>query len=202
MSEDGLRRSASAASISSNNSTTSVQRSLHSASSLTSGSAKTVMRSSSSFQPNSLPGLRDGKSLGILASGILDKRRDGVVRAGYARRLFMLSGRALHYFRKGDEYELFGKERGQLSLKDIGYAKIIPEEETPFGAVEQGSEASYFGIFSKSHIMTFFLRVETMDLAKEWSMAINMACEVAKRKKYPSEWTNDMYDQYYAVMIG
>jgi hypothetical protein len=61
-----------------------------------------------------LPGLLPGTSIGILASGALDKRRDGAVRGGWAKRLFILSTRSLHYYRKNEEYELFGKERGQV----------------------------------------------------------------------------------------
>jgi hypothetical protein len=95
------------------------------------------------FRTVSLPGLFPGTHLGILASGLLDKRRDGAVRGGWAKRLFILSTRSLHYYRKVEEAELFGKERGQVLLSDIGYSKVVMPEDAPAGAVEPG-QSSYF----------------------------------------------------------
>ena len=66
-----------------------------------------------------LPGLSIGSSLGILVSGELDKRRDGAVRAGWAKRTFVLSSQGLNYFRKTDSHELFGEERGSVSITYI-----------------------------------------------------------------------------------
>jgi hypothetical protein len=72
-------------------------------------------KSLANFQTVSLPGLFPGTHLGILASGILDKRRDGALRGGWANRLFVLSTKSIHYYRKTEETELFGKERGQVN---------------------------------------------------------------------------------------
>lgn len=81
---------------------------------LSSSSGALSQRSLQSFRTVSLPGLFPGTHLGVLASGFLDKRRDGAVRGGWARRLFVLSPRSLHYYRKTEDFELFGKERGQV----------------------------------------------------------------------------------------
>lgn len=79
-----------------------------------SSSGSFSQKSLQSFRTVALPGLFPGTHLGILASGSLDKRRDGAVRGGWAKRLFILSTRSLHYYRKAEESELFGKERGQV----------------------------------------------------------------------------------------
>lgn len=82
---------------------------------LSSSSGSLSQKSLQSFRTVSLPGLFPGTHLGILASGLLDKRRDGAVRGGWAKRLFILSTKSLHYYRKAEEFELFGKERGQVA---------------------------------------------------------------------------------------
>lgn len=83
---------------------------------LNSASGSVSQRALQGFRTVSLPGLFPGTHLGILASGLLDKRRDGAVRGGWARRLFILSTRSLHYYRKTEDGELFGRERGQVRL--------------------------------------------------------------------------------------
>ncbi|CAK4717360.1 hypothetical protein LEN26_005914 [Aphanomyces euteiches] len=144
----------------------------------------------------------EGKYLGILMSGMLDKRREGAVRAGYARRLFLLSVRGCHYYRKADESEIFGTERGHLSLRDFAYAKIIPEAEAPYGTVEAGNDKHFVGLFSKQHTLTWFLRVDTLVMAKAWVAAISAAQDVAKKHLYPNEWTPEMYEEYSAHLTG
>lgn len=61
-----------------------------------------------------LPGLKNGDKLGILAEGELEKRRDGAVRGGWAHRTFVLTRKALHYFRQTDPGDLLGEERGSV----------------------------------------------------------------------------------------
>ena len=64
----------------------------------------------------SFPGLELGDTLGILATGLLEKRRDGAVRGGWAHRKFVLTRRAIHYFRQVEDTDLFGEERGQVCV--------------------------------------------------------------------------------------
>ncbi|KDO29989.1 hypothetical protein SPRG_05178 [Saprolegnia parasitica CBS 223.65] len=175
-----------------------LQRQNSSSSSVASSS---VLRSNSSFR-GALPGMLEGRFLGILASGLVDKRREGAVRAGFARRLFILSVRGLHYYRKGDEQEVFGTERGQLPLKDVGYAKVVPEEEAPYGTIEAGVDSHFVGIFSKQHTLTWFLRVESADSAKYWATSVNAALEIGKKKAFPTEWTAEMLDMYTKIAVG
>lgn len=81
---------------------------------LSSSSGALSQRTMQSYRTVSLPGLFPGTHLGVLASGMLDKRRDGAVRGGWAKRLFVLSTHSLHYYRKTEDFELFGKERGHV----------------------------------------------------------------------------------------
>ncbi|OQS04643.1 SEC14 cytosolic factor [Thraustotheca clavata] len=166
-----------------------------------SSSSTLISRSNASFR-GALPGMFEGRFLGILASGVVDKRREGAVRAGFARRLFLLSVRGLHYYRKSDEHEMFGTERGQMSLKDVGYAKVVLEEEAPYGTVEAGIDSYFFGIFSKQHVLTWFMRVESLENAKYWVTAINAALEIGKKKAFPNEWTPDMLEQFTKIVVG
>ena len=55
----------------------------------------------------------------VLFCGQLEKRRDGVVRGGWATRLFVLTPDTLHYYRKGTEYELLGEERGHVRSTSV-----------------------------------------------------------------------------------
>ena len=73
----------------------------------------------------SIYALKSGENLGILHAGALEKRRDGALRSGWARRYFILSTQGLHYFRKSDPLELFGEERGHVcpQLRWIGFTK-------------------------------------------------------------------------------
>ncbi|ETW09420.1 hypothetical protein H310_00028 [Aphanomyces invadans] len=145
----------------------------------------------------------EGKFLGILMSGMVEKRREGAVRAGFARRLFLLSVRGCHYYRKADDSEIFGTERGYLALRDFGYAKVVPENEAPYGTVEPGVDGHYFvGLFSKQHTLTWFLRVDSMDSAKNWVTAIGAAQEIAKKNMYPIEWTSTMYNTFNSIFTG
>jgi hypothetical protein len=57
---------------------------------------------------------------GILAIGYLEKARDGVVRAGWTRRLFVLTNRLIFYYKCADpNMEIFGEERGRFNLQDV-----------------------------------------------------------------------------------
>ncbi|RLN48539.1 hypothetical protein BBJ29_003584 [Phytophthora kernoviae] len=115
---------------------------------MSSSSGSFSSQSLQGFRTVSLPGLFPGTHLGILASGLLDKRRDGAVRGGWAKRLFILSTRSLHYYRKVEESELFGKERGQVLLSDIGYSKLVTPEEAPAGTVEPGHSSYFVAVLS------------------------------------------------------
>jgi hypothetical protein len=57
---------------------------------------------------------------GVVAMGLLDKQRDGLIRGGWARRMFVLTDGWLAYFKCGEHgphVALFGEERGAFALQ-------------------------------------------------------------------------------------
>ncbi|KAE9361763.1 hypothetical protein PF008_g719 [Phytophthora fragariae] len=154
------------------------------------------------FRTVSLPGLFPGTHLGILASGLLDKRRDGAVRGGWAKRLFILSTRSLHYYRKVEDAELFGKERGQVLLSDISYAKVMMPEEAPLGNVEPGYTAYFVAVLSKRKTLLLFLRADSFEYASSWVAIINNAVHTAKGVDFAPRWTVDTMQTFIAAASG
>ncbi|KAJ0405314.1 hypothetical protein P43SY_001073 [Pythium insidiosum] len=156
-----------------------------------------TQRSLQSFRTVSLPGLLSGAALGILASGYLDKRRDGAVRGGWAKRLFILSSRSLHYYRKSEEFELFGKERGQVPLSEIALAKLVSADDAPYGAVEAGVPSCFFAVLSKRKALLLFLRAESLELAQGWVTTINRAVHLAKTLRF-AQWPIESVQKFTA----
>ncbi|CAH0516479.1 unnamed protein product [Peronospora belbahrii] len=154
------------------------------------------------FRTVSLPGLYPGTHLGILASGILDKRRDGAVRGGWAKRLFILSTRSLHYFRKTEDTELFGKERGQVLLSDIAYAKVVMPEDAPFGAVETGLLSYFVAVLSKRKTLVMFLRADSFEYASSWVSIVNNAVHTAKSANFAPQWTVEIMQTFISAASG
>ncbi|KAG6612698.1 SEC14 cytosolic factor [Phytophthora cinnamomi] len=154
------------------------------------------------FRTVSLPGLFPGTHLGILASGLLDKRRDGAVRGGWAKRLFILSTRSLHYYRKVEDAELFGKERGQVLLSDISYAKVMMPEEAPLGNVEPGQTAYFVAVLSKRKTLLLFLRADSFEYASSWVAIINNAVHTAKGVDFVPRWSVETMQTFIAAASG
>ncbi|POM78364.1 SEC14 cytosolic factor [Phytophthora palmivora] len=154
------------------------------------------------FRTVSLPGLFPGTHLGILASGLLDKRRDGAVRGGWAKRLFILSTRSLHYYRKVEESELFGKERGQVLLSDIGYAKVVMPEDAPAGAVEPGQASFFVGVLSKRKTLLLFLRADSFEYASSWVSIVNNAVHTGKSVNFAPRWTVETMQTFISAASG
>ncbi|KAI9921354.1 hypothetical protein PsorP6_000323 [Peronosclerospora sorghi] len=154
------------------------------------------------FRTLSLPGLFPGTQLGILASGLLDKRRDGAVRGGWAKRLFVLSTRSLHYYRKVEEAELFGKERGQVLLSDIAYAKVVMPDDAPAGAVEPGYSSYFVAVLSKRKALMMFLRAGSLEYASNWVSIINNAIHTAQSVNFTPQWTGKILDTFISTASG
>ncbi|KAI9999059.1 hypothetical protein PInf_003738 [Phytophthora infestans] len=154
------------------------------------------------FRTVSLPGLFPGTHLGILASGLLDKRRDGAVRGGWAKRLFILSTRSLHYYRKVEESELFGKERGQVLLSDIGYAKVVMPDDAPAGSVEPGHASFFVGVLSKRKTLLLFLRADSFEYASSWVSVVNNAVHTGKGVNFAPRWTVETMQTFISAASG
>lgn len=169
---------------------------------MSSSSGSFSSQSLQGFRTVSLPGLFPGTHLGILASGLLDKRRDGAVRAGWAKRLFILSTRSLHYYRKVEDAELFGKERGQVLLSDIGYAKVVMPEDAPAGAVEPGQSSYFVAVLSKRKTLLLFLRADSFEYGTSWVSIINNAVHTAKGVNYAPRWAVDTMQTFISAASG
>ncbi|KAL4177340.1 hypothetical protein KRP22_002273 [Phytophthora ramorum] len=154
------------------------------------------------FRTVSLPGLFPGTHLGILASGQLDKRRDGAVRGGWAKRLFILSTRSLHYYRKVEEAELFGKERGQVLLSDISYAKVVMPEDAPTGTVEPGHSSYFVAVLSKRKTLLMFLRADSFEYASSWVSIVNNAVHTATSVDFVPRWTVETMQTFISAASG
>ncbi|KAL3667457.1 hypothetical protein V7S43_007679 [Phytophthora oleae] len=154
------------------------------------------------FRTVSLPGLFPGTHLGILASGLLDKRRDGAVRGGWAKRLFILSTRSLHYYRKVEEAELFGKERGQVLLSDIGYAKVVMPEDAPAGTVEPGHSSYFVAVLSKRKTLLLFLRADSFEYASSWVSIVNNAVHTGKSVNFTPRWSVETMQTFISSASG
>ncbi|KAG7389936.1 hypothetical protein PHYPSEUDO_009194 [Phytophthora pseudosyringae] len=154
------------------------------------------------FRTVSLPGLFPGTHLGILASGLLDKRRDGAVRGGWAKRLFILSTRSLHYYRKVEDAELFGKERGQVLLSDIGYAKVVMPEDAPTGTVEPGHSSYFVAVLSKRKTLLLFLRADSFEYASSWVSIVNNAVHTGKSVNFVPRWTVETMQTFISAASG
>ncbi|CAI5733066.1 unnamed protein product [Hyaloperonospora brassicae] len=153
-------------------------------------------------QIGSLAGLFPGSQLGILASGALDKRRDGAVRGGWTKRLFVLSTRSVHYYRKTEEAELFGKERGHVLLADISYSKVVLPTDAPAGAVEPGRVSYYIAVLSKRKTLLLFLRADSLEYASSWVSIINNAVHTAKSVDFAPRWTAETMQMFVSATSG
>ncbi|CAI5724138.1 unnamed protein product [Peronospora destructor] len=121
----------------------------------------------------------------ILFCGQLDKRRDGVVRGGWASRLFVLTPDTLHYYRKATEYELLGEERGHITLSSITRVRAMPEDEVPYGTVESGVEYYYLAICTEDRLYLMRTRIREASTCESCASAIRTPSPFWRRCRAP-----------------
>lgn len=102
---------------------------------LTSSASMTARRPSDdvSFSGDEVMSANFEPSTWIVCCGVLEKKRDGAWREGWAKRFFVLSKHALHYYitAKTDRQgytPLLGEERGQIKLTDLLDCKFIGQD--------------------------------------------------------------------------
>lgn len=105
----------------------------------------------------------DGKSLGVLYTGNLEKRNP--VTGSFKERFVVLTMDALHWFRRSEGYDLFGEERGQVMLANILSTRILDEDNTTFEI--QGTD-------SKKRLF----RAESQKECEEWVTAVRSAIKI------------------------
>eukprot|EP01032_Pedospumella_encystans_P035586 gene35586-40251_t len=107
----------------------------------------------------------DGKSLGVLYTGYLDKRNP--VTGSYKQRFVVLTLESLHWFKRSEGYDLFGEERGQVPLGSILTTRILDEDPATFEV--QGTDTK-----------KRFFRATGSDNSEEWVSAIRSAIKLSQ----------------------
>jgi hypothetical protein len=110
----------------------------------------------------------DSKHLGVLYTGYLEKRNP--VTGSFKRRFAVLTHEAFHWFKREEGYDLFGEERGHVSLSNILSTRILDEDSTAFEL--QGTDNNK-RIFQAS----------TPAACEEWVSAIRSAIKAVHNKR-------------------
>lgn len=104
------------------------------------------------------------KGLGVLYTGYVEKRNP--VTGGYQKRFLVLTMEALHWFKRSEGYDLFGEERGQISLGNILTIRVLDDDPSMFEI--QGTD-------SKKRV----LRAHSNAICEEWVTAIRSAIKLS-----------------------
>jgi len=107
---------------------------------------------------------QDGRNLGVLFTGYLNKRKKGYFSTNMKKRFVVLTSEALHWFKRPDGYDLFGEERGKISLSNILQVQPSQDSNVDFD-IEDTKHAL--------HSWTGF----TEDESGEWITAIRSAMQ-------------------------
>jgi hypothetical protein len=108
------------------------------------------------------------KALGVLYTSYVDKRNP--VSGNYQQRFLVLTMEALHWFKRKEGYDLFGEERGQVTLGNILTTRILDDDPTAFEV--QGTDA-------KKRIF----RAHSSVVCEEWVSAIRSAVKLSQHKR-------------------
>jgi hypothetical protein len=105
----------------------------------------------------------EAKNFGVLYTGYLDKRQPTYLQTRYKTRFVVLTQDAVHWFKRDEGYDLFGEERGQVSLSNINSVRILDEDNEEFELKSNGNVCRYF-------------RASSKEACEEWVSAIK-SCE-------------------------
>jgi len=115
----------------------------------------------------------EGKHFGVLFTGYLDKKQPTYTHTRYKRRFVVLTQEAVHWFKRDEGYDLFGEERGQVSLCNIENVRILDEATDQF-ELRSGGQCRCFKAASQAS-------------CEEWVSAIKSAAKTfASHDKSPS----------------
>lgn len=110
----------------------------------------------------------DSKYLGVLYTGYLDKRNP--VTGSFKKRFVVLTHDAFHWFKRSEGYDLFGEERGHVSLGNILTTRILDEDATAFEVQGTDNNRRLF-------------RGSTPAVCEEWVSAIRSAIKALNNKR-------------------
>jgi hypothetical protein len=115
-----------------------------------------------------------------LYSGYLDKRNP--INGSYNKRFVVLTHDAVHWFKRTDNHDLLGAERGHIKLEDIMAVRIVEEDATTFEISTNEATRRYF-------------RGASPNVCEEWVSAVRSATKgiggARKGKKGAGGWGGD-----------
>ncbi len=123
----------------------------------------------------------------IIAAGILEKRRDGAFRDGWAKRWFILDGDTLYYFLLPKDdirgmCRLLGEERGQIKMCDVDAVRSEEDHWVIHMTMRQIKKSTVLSMNSSSTEIR--LRASSKEAGKMWYDALLKASIAAKRRSH------------------
>lgn len=103
----------------------------------------------------------------MLYTGYLEKKNP--VSGSYKKRFVVLTQTSLHWFRRDDGNDLFGEERGNVSLNNILTTRILDEDSTAIEIQTTDTKKRYFKATSNA-------------ICEEWVSAIRSACKTNTKR--------------------
>lgn len=100
----------------------------------------------------------------MLYTGYLDKKNP--VTGSFKRRFVVLTLDSLHWFKRSENYDLFGEERGQILLGSILTTRILDEDSTTFEVQSTDARKRLF-------------RATTSVVCEEWVSAVRSAIKLS-----------------------
>ena len=110
----------------------------------------------------------DGKSLGVLYTGYVDKRNPAT--GGFHQRFVVLTLETVHWFKRSEGYDLFGEERGNIPLSNIMTTKVWDDDPCMFEI--QGTDT-----------LKRFFKAPSSAACEEWVSAIRSAIKLSSSTK-------------------
>ena len=84
------------------------------------------------------------KNFGVLYTGYLDKKSNSYRSNSLKKRFVVLTHEALHWFKRVEGCDLFGEERGQVSLVNIVSIRILDQDSSQFELKSADKSVRFF----------------------------------------------------------
>lgn len=84
-----------------------------------------------------------GAPLGVLFTGYMEKKNPASLKGNHwEKRFLVLTYEAFYWFRRRENYELFGEERGHIYLKDLMSVRALHDDDHQFELTDKSSTRS------------------------------------------------------------
>lgn len=112
-----------------------------------------------------------GAPLGVLFTGHMEKKNPASFKGNqWEKRFLVLTYDAFYWFRRRENYELFGEERGHIYLKDLLSVRALHDDDHQFELTDKSKNSRYFrpikGNLDDQH---------SIEQTEEWITAIRSA---------------------------